>query len=226
MTQLLAPCWGQRSHSPAVCIGMMEEIKLQPSLKHLCCQKEKDAAEQALRVLLPLPSCPRQGWHHAWLSLATSLDGCCSAEATELPGLGCRQHRCPRIQAAALGETKLSGLSQLCQEGHWQQVSTEILCAAAARGREGCKARCNNLSCPPPGLLSCVLGASGVWGPGPGHCPGDAAVWSSIPALLLAVASGAGRGQAQVTHPLPMPGTPLRFSSLMLLFASSPKHVP
>lgn len=33
-------------------------------------------------------------------------------------------------------------------------------------------------------------------------------------------------GQAQVTRHLPMPGTPLRFISLPLLFASSPKHVP
>lgn len=59
VSQLLAPCWGQRCHSPGACVGTMEEIKLQPFLKHLCCQEEKCAAEQALRVPSPLPSCPR-----------------------------------------------------------------------------------------------------------------------------------------------------------------------
>lgn len=39
VTQLLAPCWGQRTWIPAVCIGTMEEIKLESSLKHLHCQE-------------------------------------------------------------------------------------------------------------------------------------------------------------------------------------------
>lgn len=40
VTQLLAPCYGHRTRSPPVCMGTMDEIKLEPSLKYLHCQED------------------------------------------------------------------------------------------------------------------------------------------------------------------------------------------
>lgn len=156
LTQLLAPCWSQRSHSPAVRAGTVGENKLQPSLKHLCCQEEKGAAGQALRAPLPCHPAPgradplhgsaslQPGWPLQCRGHWVSRLGLTSAQASLDPGC-CPQRKTP------------SGLSQLCQEGHWQWVSTEILCATAAGGKEGCSAWCTSLSCLPVGLLSCVL---------------------------------------------------------------------
>ena len=182
--------WGQRPHSPAVCVGMGGKLS---SSRH-----QNTPAAGRKRALSVHLAQPRAGVAPCVAQPQLPARTAAAAQAWADGSI-----RRPWIQAAALRETKPSGLSLPCQEGHWQRVSTEILRATAARSRGGCSTRCNSLSCLPAGLLPSVLGPSGLRGQRPGRCPGDAAV-----------------------HPLPMPGTPLRFSSLTLLFASSSNHVP
>lgn len=135
----------------------------------------------------------------------------CVAQACHQPGwlLRCRDRRAPGLELMAAQASLDPGCSPQRDKTLWFESTLpgralavgehrNPLCRRSV-GQRGLQHCIKGLSCPPVGLLSC---ASGEQGPGPGHCLGDATVQSSIPALL-AVAPGAGRGQAQVTHPPP-----------------------
>lgn len=96
VTQLLAPRWGQRSHSPTVCVSTVEDIKLQPSLEHLRCRRRGVLQSRLSEPSFPCRPAPGRG-------------GSMRGSAWPPAGMAAAVQGPPGFQAGAYGSAGVTG---------------------------------------------------------------------------------------------------------------------